>query len=220
MHLYDVSNKTVVVVDILRATSCMVTAFAHGVDCIMPFPDLESCRGMSRLGYITSGERNGEKVNGFDKGNSPFEYMEEIRGKKVAFTTTNGTQAISKSVGAKDVIIGAFLNLGVVSKYILDGPNDVLVVCSGWRGKVNLEDTLFAGALVEKVKDSIKTECDAAIAARHLYNLAKGDMVEFLKQASHIQRLNRLGIHEDVVFCLTEDKYDVVPRLKDGILGC
>lgn len=220
MHLYDVSDKTVVVVDILRATSCMVTAFAHGVDCIMPFPDLESCRGMNKLGYITSGERNGEKVEGFDKGNSPFEYMEEICGKKVAFTTTNGTQAISKSVGAKDVVIGAFLNLSMVSKYVIDSPNNVLVVCAGWKGKVNLEDTLFAGALVEKVKGHIEPECDAAVAARHIYNVAKDDMVEFLKQASHIRRLNRLGIHEDIVFCLTQDKYQVVPRLEDGILCC
>lgn len=220
MHLYDVEDKTVVVVDILRATSCMVTAFAHGVDCIMPLADLESCRGMSKLGYITSGERNGEKVSGFDKGNSPFEYMEDIRGKKVAFTTTNGTQAITRSAGAKDVVIGAFLNLSVVSKYILDSPNNVLVVCAGWKGKVNLEDTLFAGALVERVKGSIEPECDAAVAAGHLYNIAKHDMPGFLKQASHIRRLNRLGIHEDIAFCLTEDKYQVVPRLQDGIICC
>jgi 2-phosphosulfolactate phosphatase len=220
MHLYEVQDKTVVVVDILRATSCMVTAFAHGVDCIMPFADLESCRGMNKQGYTTSGERNGEKVEGFDKGNSPFEYMEEIRGKKVAFTTTNGTQAIGKSIGAMDVVIGAFLNLTAVSKYLVDGTNNVLVVCAGWKGKVNLEDTLFAGALVAKVQEHIGTDCDAAITARHLYDIAKGDMAGFLKQASHIKRLNRLGIHEDIVFCLTEDKYDVVPRLRDGILCC
>ncbi|HMJ71244.1 MAG TPA: 2-phosphosulfolactate phosphatase [Cyclobacteriaceae bacterium] len=220
MHLYDVSEKTVVVVDILRATSCMVTAFAHGVDCIMPFADLESCRAMSKKGYTTSGERNGEKVEGFDKGNSPFEYMEDIRGKKVAFTTTNGTQAISKSIEARDVVIGAFLNLSSVSKYLVDGPNNVLVVCAGWKGRVNLEDTLFAGALVAKVKEHISTDYDAAIAAKYLYEIARGNMLEFLKQGSHIKRLNRLGIHEDIVFCLAEDKYDVVPRLKDGILCC
>lgn len=220
MHLYDVSDKTVVVVDILRATSCMVTAFAHDVECIMPFADLESCKAMKAKGYITSGERNGEKVEGFDKGNSPFEYMDEIRGKKIAFTTTNGTQAISRSVGARDVVIGAFLNLSAVAKYVIDSPNHILVVCAGWKGKVNLEDTLFAGALVSKVKDHIQSECDPAVMARHLYDAAKTNMVGFLKQASHIQRLNRLGIHEDIVFCLTEDKYDIVPKLKDGILGC
>lgn len=218
MHLYDVTDKTVVVVDILRATSCMVTAFAFGVDCIMPFADLESCRIMNKQGYITSGERNGEKVEGFDKGNSPFEYMEEIRGKKIAFTTTNGTQAISKSVGARDVVIGAFLNLSAVTSYLAKSPNNIIIVCAGWKGKVNMEDTLFAGAVVDKLKGQVTVDCDAAMIAQHLYTLAKGDKVEFLKKASHIQRLNRLGIHEDIVYCLTEDKFQVVPRLNEGVL--
>ena len=218
MHLHDVTDKTVVVIDILRATSCMVTAFAHGVDCIQPFAELEECRAMTKSGFITSGERNGEKVPGFDKGNSPFEYMEEIRGKKIAFTTTNGTQAISKSADARDVIIGAFLNLSSIAKYLTGGHDNVLLVCAGWKGKVNLEDTLFAGAVVEKVKDQFAIDDDSALIAQHLYNIAKPDMVAFLKNASHIKRLNRLGIQEDIAFCLTEDKYSVVPRLKDGIL--
>ncbi len=220
MHLHEVSDKTVVVVDILRATSCMVTAFAHGVDCIKPFAELEDCRAMGKSGFITSGERNGEKVEGFDKGNSPFEYMDEIRGKKIAFTTTNGTQAIHKSLKAREVVIGAFLNLGAVVKFITGGPNNILIVCAGWKGRVNLEDTLFAGAVVERLRGIVATDDDSAMIAQHLYKLAKGDKVEFLKNASHIKRLNRLGIDEDIAFCLTEDKYSVVPRLKGGILCC
>jgi 2-phosphosulfolactate phosphatase len=220
MHLYEVTDKTVVVVDILRATSCMVTAFAHGVDCIKPFAELEDCRVMSKSGYITSGERNGEKVEGFDKGNSPFEYMEEIRGKKIAFTTTNGTQAIHKSLAAKDVVIGAFLNLDSIVKYVDESPNNILIVCAGWKGRVNLEDTLFAGAVVEKLKGHVAVDDDSAVIAQHLYSLAKGDKLEFLKNASHIKRLNRLGIDKDIAFCLTEDKYNVVPRLKEGTLCC
>ncbi|HEX8060885.1 MAG TPA: 2-phosphosulfolactate phosphatase [Cyclobacteriaceae bacterium] len=221
MHLYDVSDKTVVVVDILRATSCMVTAFAHDVDCIVPFADLEDCRSMSKQGYITSGERNGEKVAGFDKGNSPFEYMDEVRGKKIAFTTTNGTQAISKSAGARDVVIGAFLNLGAVVDYLIKSPNNILVVCAGWKGKVNMEDTLFAGAVVAKLKAHVKIDDDSALMAMHVYNVAKDDKLEFLKPASHINRLKKLGIQEDIAYCLTEDKYNVVPVLsfdsKQGI---
>ena len=213
MHLYDVSDKTVVVVDILRATSCMVTAFAYDVDCIIPFADLEECRAMSKQGYVTSGERNGEKVDGFDKGNSPFEYMEEVRGRKIAFTTTNGTQAISKSIGAKDVVIGAFLNLSAVATHVLKNQHNILIVCAGWKGKVNMEDTLFAGALVEKIKNHVKIDDDSALMAMHAYNLSKNDKVEFLKPASHIQRLKRLGIDEDIKYCLTEDKFNVVPTL-------
>ncbi len=219
MHLYKVQDKTVVVVDILRATSCMVTAFAHGVESIAPFADLEECRQMKSRGYITSGERDGKKVEGFDKGNSPFEYMnDQVRGLKLAFTTTNGTQAIEKAKGAKEVLIGSFLNLTSVVRNLLLGENNVLIVCAGWKGRVNLEDTLFAGAVVEKLKDYLGPDCDAPLAAQHLYNIAKNDMVKFLDASSHVKRLNRLNIHQDIEFCVTPDQYKVLPRLKNGVL--
>jgi 2-phosphosulfolactate phosphatase len=219
MHLYTVNDKTVVVVDILRATSCMTTAFAHGIKSIKPFAKLEDCLAEKNNGFFTAGERNGEKVEGFDLGNSPFEYMnEKLVGKQIAFTTTNGTQAIAKSAGAKEIVIGSFLNLSAVAQYLRNGSNNILVVCAGWKGKVNLEDTLYAGALVELLKDITQPECDAPMAAQHLYNIAKNDMVDFLKNSSHVKRLNRLDIHKDIVFCLTPDQYDVVPVLKDGAL--
>jgi 2-phosphosulfolactate phosphatase len=219
MHLYDVQDKTVVVVDIFRATSCMVTAFAHGVESITPFANLEICREMKAKGYITSGERNGEKVSGFEKGNSPFEYMgDEVKGQRIAFTTTNGTQAIEKAKGAKEVIIGSFLNLTSVVKYLLLGENNVLIVCAGWKGKVNLEDTLFAGAVVDKLRNHIEPDCDAPLAAQQLYAIAKQDMVKFLSTSSHVKRLHRLNIYKDIEFCLTPDQYKVVPHLIRGIL--
>jgi 2-phosphosulfolactate phosphatase len=219
MHLYDVQNRTVVVVDILRATSCMVTAFAHGAASITPYANLEDCRRMKSKGYITSGERNGEKVPGFDKGNSPFEYMgDEVKGQKIAFTTTNGTQAIEKAKEAKQIVVGSFLNLTAVTHYLLLSEYNILVVCAGWKGKVNLEDTLFAGALVEALRNHIEPDCDAPLIAQHLYNLAKGDMVKFLSNSSHVRRLNRLSIHTDIDFCLKPDQYPVLPLLKNGVL--
>jgi len=219
MHLYTVSDRTVVVVDILRATSCMTTAFAHGIEGIVPFAKLDDCRAMKAKGYFTAGERDGQKVEGFDLGNSPFEYMDEkLRGEKIAFTTTNGTQAIAMSEGAKEIIIGSFLNLSAVSKYLLNGDNNVLVVCAGWKGKVNLEDTLFAGALVESLKEHIEPDCDAPLIAQHLYSQAKHNMVDFLKNSSHVKRLARLNIFKDIEFCLTPDQYPVVPVIRDGVL--
>ncbi|MBX2968135.1 MAG: 2-phosphosulfolactate phosphatase [Cyclobacteriaceae bacterium] len=219
MHLYDVRSRVVVVVDILRATSCMVTALEHGIRSIRPLADLEECRAMRSQGYLTAGERNGEKVEGFDFGNSPFEYMnEKLVGERIAFTTTNGTQAIAKSHGAKEIIIGAFLNLSAVTEYLKKGNDSVLVVCAAWKGKVNLEDTLFAGALVENLKDDIEPDCDAPLAAQRLYNLAKNDMVDFLKDSSHVKRLNRLNIHKDIAFCVTPDQYSIVPKLISGEL--
>lgn len=219
MHLYDVGNRVVVVVDILRATSCMVTALAHGAESIRPFASSDECKAMKPKGYVTSGERNGEKIPGFDKGNSPFEYMgDQVKGKKIAFTTTNGTQAIDKAKYARQVVIGSFLNLTAVTRALLLGEPNILVVCAGWKGKVNLEDTLFAGALVENLKHHIQPDCDAPLAAQHLYNLAKPDMVKFLSNSSHVKRLNRLNIHKDIEFCLTPDQYPVVPYLKNGVL--
>lgn len=219
MHLYNVQDKTVVVVDILRATSCMTTALAHGIESITPFAKLDECLAMKKQGFFTAGERDGKKVDGFDLGNSPFEYMEErLKKKKIAFTTTNGTQAIEKSRGAKEVIIGSFLNLSSVIRHLLFTKNNILVVCAGWKGKVNLEDTLFAGAVVDKLKDFIEPDCDAPLMARELYTTAKGDMIKFLSASSHVKRLAKLNIHKDIEFCLTPDQYQVVPVLKDGVL--
>ncbi len=219
IHLYNVPNYCVVVVDILRATSCMTTAFAHGVKHIKPFANLDECLTMKASGYFTAGERNGEKVEGFDLGNSPFEYMDErLKDERIAFTTTNGTQAIVKSKGAKEILIGSFLNISTVADYLKTGKESILVVCAGWKGKVNLEDSLFAGALVDQLKDTVEPDCDAPIAAQHLYNHAKNDMVDFLKNSSHVKRLNRLDIFKDIEFCLTPDKYTVLPKLEDGVL--
>lgn len=219
MHLYKVRDRTVVVVDILRATSCMVTAFAHGAESITPVADLSSCRMMKHRGYIIAGERDGKKVEGFDKGNSPEEYtVPAIRGKRIAFTTTNGTQAIEKAKDANKVIIGSFLNISAVVKYLLFGTNNVLIVCAGWKGKVNLEDTLFAGAVIEKLRNHIEPDCDAPLIAHDLYLRAKEDMVGYLANSSHVKRLDKLDIHEDIEFCLSSDRYDVLPKLKSGVL--
>lgn len=220
MHLYDLEDRTVVVVDIFRATSCMVTAFAHGAASITPFASLDDCRSMKLKGYITSGERNGEKVRGFDKGNSPFEYMgDDMKGQKIAFTTTNGTQALEKARDARQIIIGSFLNLTAVTRFLLLSEHNILVVCAGWKGKVNLEDTLFAGALVDNLRNHIDPDCDAPLIAQHLYNLARTDMEKFLSNSSHVKRLHRLNIHKDIGFCLTADRYPVLPMLKNGVLN-
>jgi 2-phosphosulfolactate phosphatase len=217
MHLYAVEESSVVVVDILRATSCMTTAFAHDIRSIRTFAHLPECLALKKEGYMTAGERDGKKVDGFDLGNSPFEYMSPLlKGKNIAFTTTNGTQAIAKASRAHDIVIGSFLNLSAVVKYLHNTPNNVLIVCSGWKGKVNLEDTVYAGALVKKLENEFEYACDAPIIAQRLYGQARHNMKEFLKDSSHIKRLQKLNIEKDISFCLTEDKYHVVPVIRDN----
>lgn len=219
MHLYAVHEDVVVVVDILRATSCMTTAFAHGIESITPFAKLEDCLAMKSRGYLTAGERDGKKVDGFDLGNSPFEYMEKtLRGKKIAFTTTNGTQAIAKAINAPAVLIGSFLNLSAIVTRLRDRSENILVVCAGWKGKVNLEDTLFAGAIVDMLSSSVSAACDAPLASQRLYHQAKSNLMGYLEDSSHVKRLGRLNIRKDIEFCLTPDQYDAVPFLKDGVL--
>src|SRR5690606_37235170 len=110
--------------------------------------------------------------------------------------------AIAKSIGAKDIVIGSFLNLSAVVAYLRMASTNVLIVCSGWKGKVNLEDTVFAGALVENLKEDFDYACDAPIMAQHLYADARNDLKGFLKDSSHIKRLQRLNIEKDVDFCL------------------
>jgi len=219
MPLYDVKGKTVVVVDILRATSCMTTAFAHGVKSIRPVAEVEEGLALKEQGYLIAGERGGEKVAGFDLGNSPFEYMnEELQGIKMGVTTTNGTRAISLSKGASLLAIGSFLNLRAVSTLLNDQESDILIVCAGWKGHVNLEDTLFAGALAEQLTAKFTHACDSTLMAISLYHTAKNDLPGFLQYSSHVQRLQGLGIEKDIAFCLQRDLYDVVPLLKEDEL--
>ncbi|WP_276498055.1 2-phosphosulfolactate phosphatase [Pontibacter litorisediminis] len=212
LHLYDLKGKAVVAVDILRATSTMVTAFAEGAAHIFPVMELEECRGFSERGCLTAAERNGIKAEGFDLGNSPFAYMDgKVQGRDIAITTTNGTRAIRLSEAAEEIVVGAFLNLQAVADHLEELGLDVLVVCAGWKGQFNLEDTLFAGALVERLQDSFSSEHDSSLAALHLYQTAKTDMVGFLRQSSHVRRLEHLEIHKDIEFCLRHDVYNVLP---------
>ena len=216
IHLYDVADKIVVVVDVLRASSCMVAGIANGVERIRPFADLEKCRSMKASGYYIAGERNGQKVDGFDLGNSPYDYLQEhLIGQKIAVTTTNGTLAIEKSKDAKMVVIGAFLNKQALADFLLEKGMDMLILCAGWKGKFNLEDTLFAGAMIEALQQHYHPSCDAPLAARALYREGKKDLRRYLQHSSHVQRLQRLNIDRDIAYCLRENELDCVPVLRD-----
>lgn len=218
VHLYDLKDKIVVVVDIFRATSTMVTALANGISAIKPIEGLETCRQMKLEGYIIAGERNGKTAEGFELGNSPLSYLsDKYAGKKTAMTTTNGTVAIERSQKeAYEVLIGSFLNLDATAAYIKSQNRDVVILCAGWKGKFNIEDSLYAGALVEAL--GFQYDCDGALAMVSLYEQHKHDLLGFLKQASHAKRLQNHNIEEDIDFCLTLNKYPVVIKLQNGEL--
>jgi 2-phosphosulfolactate phosphatase len=220
IHLHEVSGKLVVVVDIFRATSTMVAALAHGVTEILPFADLESCRAMQAQGYLIAGERNGLTAPGFELGNSPVAFLEgNYAGKKLAMTTTNGTLAIEKSKGAAQILIGAFPNLQATAAYIQSQNLDVLIHCAGWKGRFNLEDSLYAGALVQALSGSHTNQEDGALAMGSLFAQEGNNLASYLAQASHAKRLQNHGIEADIAFCLSLNRYEQVVGLAgDGAL--
>ncbi len=213
---HELSNKIAVVVDIFRATSCMITGLANDVNAIYPVATVAECLAMGKQGMIMAGERGGEKIAEFDIGNSPFEYLSEtVKGKDVAVTTTNGTLAISKSDDAHEVLIGSFLNLSVLATYLQQQARDVVIHCAGWKGTPNLEDTLFAGALIDQLNENdISLINDGAHLALSTYEQHRHDLLAAGKSSSHAQRLASFGVTKDIAFCLEVDKYKVLVKME------
>ena len=209
----------VVVIDIFRATSAICTAFQEGVNQIIPVATIEEARAYQSKGYVAAAERHGEIVEGFDIGNSPFSYMNpELKGKDVVLSTTNGTQAIEKAKAAEQIIVGSFLNLTAVCKHLENENRDVILLCAGWKGRYNLEDSLFAGAVLDYFEGSkvFTGIADSSLAARQMYQAAKGNLNDFLKNSSHRRRLQRLNLEKDIEYCLQIDTMDLVP-IFDGV---
>jgi 2-phosphosulfolactate phosphatase len=197
----------------------MIAALAHGVTEIRTFAQLEECRAMKAQGYLIAGERDGLTADGFEMGNSPVAYISgQYAGRKLAMTTTNGTQAIHHSAGALEILIGAFPNLNATARYIQTQEKDVLIHCAGWKGRFNLEDSLYAGALVEALANTHLAEEDGALAMRTLYSKEKDNLSKFLSQASHAKRLQNHQIEADIDFCLSLDLYDLIVKLQNGVL--
>jgi 2-phosphosulfolactate phosphatase len=218
LHLTEVKDTNVVVIDILRATSTICTAIHHGATAVMAVASPAETLALSEKGYITAAERDGHKLEGFDMGNSPFECMEgRVEGKKIALTTTNGTKCIEAvaNAGARNVFSGSFLNLNAMADYLAKDGAPVVMLCAGWKDSVNLEDTLFAGALAEAIAHRCETDidCDATMMARDLYQLAKDDMIGYLKKSSHYRRLSHLHHEEDMVYCLQHSVFETITGL-------
>ncbi len=218
--LYRHADSIVVVIDVLRATSSMCVAFEHGAEKIIPVSGIEETRKYKEQGFVIAAERDGEMVEGFDFGNSPFSFMgENVRGKSIAISTTNGTQAIAVARKAQQVVIGSFLNLDKLCDWLSKQNSNVLCLCAGWKNRFNMEDTLFAGAVVHQLKAAgFSATCDSAIAAEHLYMLAKDDLNGFLENSSHRRRLKKLKIERDIEYCLTPNQTNVIPVLQGDAL--
>jgi len=224
LHLYDVSNTVVVVIDVLRATSTIATALYNGAKEVIPVDSVERCIELGKkLACITAGERDGQVAPGLQYGNSSFEYPGDfIGGKTLVLTTTNGTKLLHMALakGAREIITGSFLNLTSVCQHLRQINKDVILACAAWKDKLNMEDTLFAGAVISEIKEHFVINCDASHIAQNLYNIAKEDLYEFMKknEASHYHRLTNFGLEKDIRHCLTPDLANILPEYMNGKL--
>ena len=224
IHLYDVSSSIVVIIDVLRATSTIATALYNGAKAIIPVDSVAECiRIGKQIDSITAGERDGQVAEGLQYGNSPFEYPREfICNKTLVLTTTNGTKLLHMALekGAKDVITGSFPNLSAVCEFLVAKNQNVILGCAAWKDRINIEDTLFAGAVIERIKDHFSINCDSSQIASSLYQEAQKDMFEFMKvkNASHYLRLANYGLEKDIRYCLTSDVANVLPVYQEGKL--
>ena len=217
LHLYNVRDCIVVVIDILRATSTIATALYNGAKEVIPVDSVEKCIRLGKeMACITAGERDGQIAEGLQYGNSSFEYPREfVQGKILVLTTTNGTKLLHAALakGATEIITGSFLNFSSVCDHLAEQQKNVVLACAGWKDKVNIEDTLFAGAVISKLKDAFEIHCDASNMAACLYEQGQQNLFEFLKvnNASHYHRLMDFGLEKDIRHCLTLDIAKVLP---------
>lgn len=215
-------NKTVVVIDMLRATSVIVTAVNNGCKKVIPVLTIEEALEISksnRKEFILGGERKALKIEGFDCSNSPLDYTKEVvKDKTFVITTTNGTRAIKGSIGAKKILLAAMINASAVAKKILEMDNDVVIVNAGTYGQFSMDDFITAGYIIDRLleyRDASLT--DIAKTAHYVYKNNK-DVIGFIKNASHYKRIEELGLHEDLKYCCQKDIIDIVPEYEGGVI--
>lgn len=215
-----IEGKNIVVIDVLRATTVMITALARGVKRIHVFEDTEDVVKNSKgiEGAILCGERRGLKVEGFHYGNSPLEYGSEVDGKTMYMTTSNGTKALVRSDRGSKVFIGAFINLQAVVEKVLEEDRDTVIVCAGTDGEFTMDDSLCAGTIVKKICENREvTLTDAALMVRRLASSGEG-INRVLEGSKHYNYLKKIGFQKDLEYCLTPDTFSTVPCYRDGIV--
>lgn len=222
-----VRAKVAVVIDVLRATSTIVTAIANGSKGVIPVRSMgDASQIAAKIGsthFLLCGEKDGVKIEDFDLGNSPFEYSTEVvKDKTIILTTTNGTLAIQKSLLASHIYIASFLNVGSLLKQLRTqhADDEIVLVCSGWKGRISIEDTLCAGYIIHELYGDVLNEDlpDGAKVALASYCECKDNLEGALAKSNHAKRLKNIIDTDDIAYCSQIDIFDVLPTLKDGII--
>jgi 2-phosphosulfolactate phosphatase len=221
------SDKLIVVIDILRASSTIVTALAYGcrglVPILSPEQAKEKAQQFKKEEVLLGGEREGRKIKGFDLGNSPREYQKEIvEDRMIIFSTTNGVKTLERVRGAFRIIIASFLNLQATFNYCSKFQGDILLACAGKEGYFSLEDTVCAGMLINSLRDIYSDTCqevDANLTAQVLYKKFGNNILEMLRKSQHGRYLESIGLRKDLEFCSQLDIFNIVPIFRDGLIS-
>lgn len=222
--IYRQKDLLVIVTDVFRATTTICAAIHAGVKAVIPVANRSKWIDYKTQGYILAGEREGLILPGADFGNSPLAFLnQDLRGETLVLSTTNGTKALAVADESNTVVVGAFSNLAVIVEKLVHFNNkNVVILCSGWKNMFSLEDTLFAGALISEVilqaPDRYRTNCDAAQASIDLWEKAKHNLMAYIQKASHYERLMKLGLKDDISFCLQLNTTNVFPVLTDNFI--
>jgi 2-phosphosulfolactate phosphatase len=214
-------NSIVVIIDILRASSAICTAFANGAISLIPVKDIEEARDYKARGFLVAAERDGYVLDFADFGNSPFNFTKEkVAGKTIVYSTTNGTGIISLASSSRMTVIGSFLNLSSLIDWLLKQNSDVVLFCAGWKNRFNLEDTICAGAIAQKLMATslYSTICDSTLAAMDLWSVAETDPQGYIEKAAQRTRLRDKNLDDCIGYCLTTDFTSIIPIIKNGVL--
>jgi 2-phosphosulfolactate phosphatase len=222
-----VSDQTVVVIDILRATSVMVQAMSQGAREIIPVKTVEEAFQLAKTfpsnTTLLGGERGSRKIEGFDLGNSPRDYQgEKVLGKRLILTTTNGTKAFHAVSSGKNVLVGSLLNVSAVAERCFELDRDLLIYPSGDEGNFSLEDTVCGGMLIDRIikkRGKSLTLTDASRSAQILFQKFEANIVESFYLSQHGRDLVDRGFEEDLPFCAQVDMTNIVPVYKEGVIG-
>ncbi|MEO5946435.1 MAG: 2-phosphosulfolactate phosphatase [Chitinophagaceae bacterium] len=223
LHLYDLSNSVVVIIDVFRATSTIASALYNGAKSVIPVDSVPKAIEISKsIDGIAAGERDGMIAEGLVHGNSPLEYTRDfIEDKTLVLTTTNGTRLLHMALekSAATIISGSFPNVSAVCEFLLKEKKNVILGCAGWKDRFNLEDTLFAGAVIGRIKKEFTIHCDSSVMAEAMYASHKKNLMGFAPKLTHYHRLvERFGLIDDIKYCLTDDVANVLPYYTDGKL--
>lgn len=218
---YADADAIVVVIDTLRASSAICNAFANGARSLIPVRSLEEAKEYKMKGYMVAAERDGYVQDFADFGNSPFNFTpERVRGKTIVYSTTNGTRTIDEASVCHRVVIGSFLNISSLEKWLLEQERNIILLCAGWKGKVCLEDSVFAGALASRLIKSKKytTICDSAKIVLDIWKFAEPDVLAYIDKAAQRSRLREKGLDDCIPFCHETDSTDAIPYLENDRL--